>query len=238
MKKQLWATAAAVVVALAAPAIATAGEGVIDLSYYNSSDIDVDALAVGGAVVTEVGQLNLQLDADFTRFDFDGDKVSFSSGSAHLFHRNDSYAFGGFFNITNLAGDGIHTLGLEGAKYWDRLTLSGLVSTSNDDFDVIDDLTTVGADLTYFATDNFSIGANYTSVSGDSSLEDDAYGLHAEWKTMRSISFFGSYQKFDEADVDNFTIGIRHSFGGGTLKERDRSGPSMTRGSSILRALF
>jgi hypothetical protein len=238
MKKQLWATAAAVVVALAAPAIATAGEGVIDLSYYNSDDIDVDAINVGGAVVTEVGQLNLQLDADFSRFDLGGADVTFSSGSAHLFHRTDSYAFGGFYNITSFAGDGVHTVGLEGAKYWDRLTLSGLVSTSSDDFDGFEDLTTVGADLNYFINDNFSIGAGYTNYSGDASLEDDAYGVHAEWKTMRSISFFGSYQKFDEADVDNFTIGIRHSFGGGTLKERDRSGPSMTRGSSILRALF
>lgn len=234
MKKHLLVTAA-LALALAAPSMASAAEGFADLTYFDADDLNVDALTLGGAWVTEAGRMNVQLDGSVSRVSA-ADDVTTVDAAAHLFTRNDSWSLGGFVAAGSV-GDDVLSFGFEGAKYWNRATLSARVSSVDANSSFFDNLTVLEAGLTFFPTDNLSLGLSVANLDTDAGFEDDLLGAHVEWKTSGPVSFFADYESFNDANVDTLNLGLRWHFGAGSLKDRDRSGPSMRRASSLWHSL-
>src|SRR6476620_1370696 len=113
LKKHLIIAASAAVLALTAVAAQAEPVGHIDGSYSNSNDADSDSWAIGGGVVFPAGPLNVEIDAtgSTTHTDGFGNSKAFNA-TAHLFHRNDQFAVGGFVSG---ADEGLYAYGAEGA---------------------------------------------------------------------------------------------------------------------------
>jgi len=240
MKKFLLGVAAAL--AIAAPGVASAQSGYVDLGY-STTDVgssDVDAWTVGGAYAWGGnGSLGVQLDGLIGSHEYDsggGDVDTYNFGG-HLFTRNDSYLLGGFASIGNtdfsFADYDYYTVGLEGAYYLSRTTLNGALSYSDSD-DLNADSTALDLGATHFVTDNFSFGG--TVGFGElADLDFVSYGVGAEYQFAGApISLFGGYNKtdYDSFDTDALSVGVRWNFGG-SLFERDRSGASLTRNTGF-----
>lgn len=250
MRKYLLGAAA--LLAFAAPGVASAQSGYVDVAYQSAeADIggvggDADGWTIGGATAWGGdGALGVQLDALYgdSEADGGGDATSWNVGG-HLFTRNSSYLFGGFANYGNVDIDGagdtdFWSVGLEGQFYMARTTLDGAVSYSEAD-DADAELTAVDAGITHFVTDNFSIGGNVgfgniDTTGGDADVT--SFGVGAEWQFATvPVSLFGGYQRSEiddiDADADVFNIGVRYNWGG-TLFERNRSGASLARGGGL-----
>lgn len=246
MKKLLLGAVAAL--AIAAPGVASAQNAYVDLGY-SSSEGDVAGINVegegytlgGAAAFGGNGGLGSQIDATFG----DSDDTSTWNVGGHVFTRNDSYLFGAFANYGSVEPDGgagdynSWTLGVEGQWYASRTTFDWAVSYS-DAQDL--DATFTGADVgvTHFVTDNFSFGGGI----GFGNIEVGAvdantltYGIGAEYQfTSLPISVYGGWNRFDISDfdteADTLSVGVRYNFGG-SLFERNRTGPSLARGGGI-----
>lgn len=249
MKKFMLGAAAAL--ALAAPGVALADtSGSVDFSF-NTLDDDTDSakedyITLGGSVATELNNgWWLEFDAAVGDMNHSGHTDAFSGTVAHLFTRNDSYAFGGFAGYTSWETNGWF-IGAEGELYLGRFTLDGnaLIGSNREDSQ---EQMSVGAGGTYFFTDNFSAGADVNwfewDFGGSGNTQDGTvYGVNAEYRfTGSGFSVFGGYHTGDldnfgtSSDVDSFTIGLRFNFGTGSLIEADRSGASMNGGEQLLR---
>jgi hypothetical protein len=228
LKNYLIAAASTVALAVAMPAVANAAPaGYIGATYSDSNDLDASAWGVNGAAVIPAGSLNLQFDAGASRVDvgsFDDDSAA---AAVHLFHRDDSFALGAFVGA---ADQGIYNYGVEGAIYASQMTFSGQVGK------IEDQSASGGGDGTawalgakFFATDNFSLGVNYSSFDPKGSGGSfDVWGAGVEYKPMSMpVSFSLGYARNDDFDVDAWSIGARWHFGVGSLKEQDRKGASM-----------
>lgn len=250
MKTYLLGAAAAL--AIAAPGVAAAQSGYVDLGYSNGEvevgpfEDDADGWTVGGAAAWDGnGALGFQLDALLGNTDVDGggDIDTFNLGG-HLFSRNSGHLIGGFVNIGEVDFGGgadfdYWTFGLEGQLYLSSTTLDGAVSYSDAD-DSNAELLAFDVGLTHFVSDNFSLGANFGfgSIEGGGPDTDvSTLGLGAEYQfASLPISVFGGYQhsELDDFDVesDALSIGIRYNFGG-SLFDRNRSGASLSRGAGF-----
>lgn len=243
MKNVLFASAAVAAVALAAPALAQDTSGHFGASYTRGA-ADNEAYSLNGAVAFKATDaLGVQVDGGFTSLQVDDEFSSENAfgGNVHLFTRNDSWAVGGFAGASNTDSTSAYNLGVEGAKYLDNLTLAGaLAYGSSDDLGV--DAWGVGGEARYFVTDNFRLNAGL----GWADAEDDSVlslGLGGEYQlssTPFSVHYAYNHFKFDQADIetDQFTIGMRVSFGGQSLKGRDRSGASFTGASAVFGGLL
>lgn len=240
MKKLLLGAAAAL--AIAAPSVASAQSGYVDLGY-GTTDIgnnDIDTWTIGGAYAWGGnGSLGVQLDGVIGNSEYDGgpDVDTYNFGG-HLFTRNDQYLFGGFASLGNTDFGGgfdydYYTVGLEGAYYVDRNTFNAVLSYSDSD-DLNADATALDLGATHFLTDNFSFGGTV----GFGELADNdfvSYGVGAEYQFASApISLYGGYTKndYDGFDADTLSVGVRWNFGG-SLIERNRSGASLTRNAGF-----
>jgi hypothetical protein len=243
--------AAAALVAVAAPGVASAqATGYVDASYANSSvdtdfgDADADGWAVGGAVAFDAYALGVQLDANYANSEADeGDDTDAWNIGGHVFKRTDTWLLGGVVNYGSVdAGDGdsdFWTVGVEGQYYLERATLDAAVTyTEADDADL--SATAVDLGGTYFFTDNFTVNAGVGFAQLENDFGDDAdvisAGLGAEYQFASvPVSVFGGYahSEVDDFDLssDTLSIGVRYNFGG-TLYERNRSGASLSRGGA------
>ncbi|MBC6981433.1 hypothetical protein [Caulobacter sp. 17J80-11] len=243
MKKLLVASAAVAALFAAAPAFA--GSGQVDLSYTNVED-EVDVWSLGGAAVTEVGaDWNIQGDATVHRVDVGGGNINFTDAALHLFKRNDSYAMGVYVDSSDIEMASAWGLGVEGQKFFDKATIAGSIGWNTAESfgsDMDGWNATLGA--TFFATDNFSIGAGVGYADFDFIDSVTTWDISAEFKPESSpVSFFAGYSNQDVSsfggdDVSAWTLGARWNFGGGSLKERDRSGASMKGGLSLGDLIF
>ncbi|MBC6981459.1 outer membrane beta-barrel protein [Caulobacter sp. 17J80-11] len=245
MKSVLSVSVLVLAAAFAAPAMAA--DGYLDLNYgqVGGFGTDLDRIQLGGAVSTEVGASgwNVQADAQFSRLSEGGSSVSYSEGAVHAFYRDDRFAAGGYFNVGDIETIAVYGLGIEGKAFFDRATISGSIGYESleagpSDADGWDG--SLGAKV--FITDNFTLGAgfDYADVN-DSSVTTWSVGGEFKPDSM-PVSFYAGYANHeadtffpivgDEADM--WKIGVRWNFGGGTLKDRDRSGPTMRTGSSFL----
>jgi len=237
MKKFLLGAAAAL--AIAAPGVASANSGHVDLSYTNTDfdGGDADTTAIGGAYVWGgEGTVGFQLDGTIGQHDFStgGDVDTYNLGG-HAFVRNEGHLIGGFVNFGNTDFGGgseydYYTLGAEGAIYMSRTTLNGVLSWSDSE-DLDTSLTALDLGVTHFVTDNFSVGgtAGFGEVDGGS--EFSSFGLGGEYQFASfPVSLYGGWNTtdFDGFEADALTLGVRYNFGG-TLLDRDRSGASLTR---------
>lgn len=250
--KKFWLGAAAAL-ALAAPGVASAQSGYVDLGYQNSeADVggvsgDADGWTLGGAAAfAGTGTLGFQIDGLISNSEADGggDVDSWNLGG-HVFSRTDGGLIGGFANVGNVDVDGVGdddfwTVGLEGQLYMARTTLDGALSYSESD-DTNAELTAADFGATHFVTDNFSFGGNLGFGNVDTPLGDAdvvSYGLGAEVQFATApISVFGGWQHVDvddiDSDADTLGIGVRYNWGAGSLLDRNRSGASLSRGGGL-----
>jgi hypothetical protein len=219
------------------PGVASAADGHLDLSY---SDADqgsgVNTINFGGAVNFDMtSSLEAQVDARFSRVDTSsGFNHTYSVANLHVFNRNDNFLVGGFVGVEEASFniDAYH-FGAEGQLYLSRLTLDGAIaftSAEGGTFDENGSTSRVGA--TWFVTDTFSVGAGYRDLDVDG-LGINSTSLNLEWQPGGGpFSFTGGYRtsEFDAAvaDVDTWEVGLRWSFGTGSLFERNRSGASLS----------
>jgi hypothetical protein len=250
MKKFLLGAVAAL--AIAAPGVASAQSGYVDLGY-NSTEADIaglegdaDGWTLGGATAWGGnGSLGVQLDGVIgtSEADSGGDATSWTLGG-HIFTRNDGFLFGGFANYGDVDADGggdfnFWTVGAEGQLYLSRTTLDGALSYGESD-DLDGQLTAVDVGATHFFADNFSANVNFGLGSVESDLGGDAdvntYGVGAEYGFTPAWSVFGGWQHAEiedlDSDADTLGIGVRYNWGG-SLFERNRNGASLSRGGGL-----
>jgi hypothetical protein len=236
MTKLFVATVSAAALLLAASAASAAEpNGYVGASYADTNDADAHAWGVEGAAVFPVGPVQVQVDAAGSQTKvkgFSNDKAFVGTG--HVFYRNDNWAAGAFVSG---ADEGFYAWGGEGALYLDRVTLSAAAGQLRDESEGgVGNLgTAIGVGGKVFVTDNFSLGANYTSLDPKGPGGTlDFWGLAGEYRFDKApVSVSLGYQRNDDLDVDAWSIGARWHFGTGSLKEQDRKGASMGAGSIL-----
>ena len=238
MKSMLKAAVAAAALLAAAPAMAQDAGGFVGLAYGQQEletpfgDADGDAWGAEGSVAFKAsGDLVLQFDVNYTEAsDADYEAVN---GTAHVFTRNADYAFGGFVGLSDVESSTSWYAGVEAANFFDTSTVAvGLGYANLDDLDV--DLWGVTGEYRWFATDNVRVDGRLGWQTGE--FEDEStdawnFGVGAEWKIGDSpVSLYATYDSFQfndfDIDVNTALIGVRFNFGQGSLKDRDRSGPT------------
>lgn len=202
-------------------------------------DQDFNNLSASGAVLAPINAgLAIQAEAAYVdSYDMDGAL----SGAVHLIGAvGDDMRVGAFVSAAQFDGETALGGGVEGQAQFDRSTLAGTVGYAKvDEFDV--SAWGLNGEYRYFVSDNIRIDGSLSWASFDTPLGDtEAWGagLGGEFKQADSpLSVFGgwSYTEAEDLDVaaNTLTIGLRYNFGG-SLKERDRAGPSFGGASSIL----
>jgi hypothetical protein len=259
MKSSLLAAAAAMAAACAAaPGYAHDYQpnGFIGFDYaYDHLDSgsganDVNSYGASGATnVRLAGPLNLELDADYARVDFPGGAAAIDNwgGDGHLFVRND-YGALGVVGGARKVGSSItsYDVGLEGAKFFDRWTLKGTARTEWNDVSGADfNALSVTPAAAYYVNDNFrldgSAGYDRLQLLGKSW---DGWNIHAggEYQFARvpvSLYVAATYGEVSSVSIKDTAVhaGVRWNFGGGSLKQRERSGATFapTGGDDFLR---
>lgn len=188
---------------------------------------------------------NAQTGFDFSGASSDGSTVNSYSASEHVFWRDPAaYAVGGFgtFSIIDPdGGDAVYSVrgGPEFQLYRGNMTYYGQAFAGwfgNDSGDAT--AWGVRGEARYFHTENLrfegELGFSQLSQGGDT-VNVITAGLEAEKRLDNSpLSFYGRYQLDhisptgeDAVVAHTFLVGIRASFGVGTLFDEDRHGATM-----------
>lgn len=243
MKSVLIGALSAVALLAVAPA-ANAGSGYVGAAYTRAEvdtgfgDDDSDGYGIEGAwAFKATPSLGVQIDAAFSDSDDSNNEAYGLTG--HVNARNDKYLVGGFVGLADIADETVWSVGVEGEKYFNNVTVAGAFGYANaDDSDA--DIWGVDSQVRYFLTDNFRIqGALGWAKVEAGPFDDNAWsaGVGGEYKFAAvPVSVYGGYTRteFDDANIssDAFTIGVRYNFGG-SLKDRDRNGASLAGLSSL-----
>ena len=128
MKSVLISALSAVALLAVAPA-ANAGSGYVGAAYTRAEvdtgfgDDDADGYGIEGAWAFQATpSLGVQVDGAFT--DSDGDDNESYGVTGHVNARNDSYLFGGFVGLADVADETVWSVGLEGEKYYNNVTIA------------------------------------------------------------------------------------------------------------------
>lgn len=206
--------------------------GHIDLTYQNNdfgSD-SIDNVSIGGAAL--LGE-HVQLGGRYASIDVSDDAASYFDIEGFLFSRSDTGSYGGFLSYDNIDGDASEwSLGGFLQAYSTNMNWTAQLAYADTEGDIQN--INLDGEGRYFFSDNFSVQANlgYGNFQGDGSGHYVSGGLGAEIGFEGSpISLYGAWEHydFDNGDLDTFGIGARWSFGGGTVKERSRTGASFER---------
>jgi len=252
--KSIFLASAAAAALFAAPAMAQQAIGSVGVTYNHSefdvagSDAELDGATIDGVVATPAfGDWTVTFNASGVYADTDFSDETSLNGGVHLTKAVEDMRFGGFVSAAELpAGQNLMTFGAEGQKYFDRATLTGVVSYGT----VLDaDIWTVGGDAAFYATPalRLNVGASYTDLDLlGASTDSWSAGVGAEYQFAATpYSVYAAYDRseIEDADltVDGFQLGLRYSFGG-DLQSRDRAGGNLGRtvgnGLSSLIAAF
>jgi hypothetical protein len=183
-----------------------------------------------------------------------GGDITGYGGALHAYWRDpNSYALGVFGTLTQFDGDGgeadSFTVGPEGQMYFGNLTLYGQVWYGQLDFDMAPDsfdMWGIRGVARYFFQPNLRLdgelafhNSNADFDFGDVDIDTFSVALQANYRFENTpLTVFGRYQ-FDtmqftqplipEQDLDThkFVVGLRASFGTGTLFDEDRHGATM-----------
>jgi hypothetical protein len=244
MKKILFASAIAAAAFASSTAFAqVTGYGGVAVNWgqvqVSGAEDNFSGVTASGAVLAPVGAgLAVQADAAYVdSADMDGAL----SGAVHLIGNvGEDMRVGAFVSASEVDNETALGGGFEGQAQFDNSTLAATIGYAKvDEFDVSG--WGVNGEYRYFFTDNVRVDGSLGWASFDTPLGDTeawAAGLGAEFKQANSpLSVFGgwSYTEANELDVaaNTFTLGLRYNFGG-SLKERDRSGPSFDGANGIL----
>lgn len=249
--KTVFLASVAAATLIAAPAFAQDAIGSVGVAYnYTDADgTDINRGVIDGVVASPVfGDWTVTFNAEgaYTDVENGGDETTLA-GAVHLTKKIEDMRFGGFVGASEFANTTMTNFGLEGQKYLDRATLTGVVEygTAADA-----DMWTVAGDAAFYATSQLRLnaGASYSNIDADNIFlgagDVDAWsaGVGAEYQFANSpYSVFGGYDyvKSSDLDVDAnvFKIGMRYSFGGG-LQARDQAGANLGRTSNAFTGLF
>lgn len=209
--------------------------------------------AAGGAVRLNMPmdeRWNLQGDAtiDYIASGSDIESATSYGGALHLYWRDPgAYAVGAFATLSEIRQDSdatTWTVGPEAQVYLDNVTFYGQVYFGQ--MNLVDDLDVFGLRgvVRYFAQPNLrfdaELGYRKTSWDGfvDLDVETVSAALQANYRFEGSpMTVFGRYQyedatmsvsgTDDNTNSHKFLVGLRASFGTGTLLEEDRYGATM-----------
>ncbi|MFN9163575.1 MAG: hypothetical protein ACK6DM_12875 [Alphaproteobacteria bacterium] len=240
MKRYLAITAASI--ALATPAIATAGTpGFVDVSL-GAIDTDVNeitTMSAGGSVVAPLsGNWNVQFDGEFTRYQQKGGGLSGAGLSSHVFYDGGDWAVGALLNYQDATAVTFYTLGAE-AQY----TVGSFVFEAGAGFGtgevslLNENSASASASLTWYANADLSFTGSVTHRDTDTTDPDiidvTSFGLNGEYRFDGSpYSVVGGYTF---SDLDNgfesnaWSVGLRYGFGDATLQDRRKDGPRWLR---------
>ncbi|RZJ43727.1 MAG: hypothetical protein EON87_11580 [Brevundimonas sp.] len=238
-KTLLLASAALLATLVAAPAMAQS-IGSAGAAYVNSQ-ADFDGFEVeGDGAVADIsfatpafGEWTVTGAAQVAYADNDFNDSTALSGSVHMSRNIWGVRAGGFVAASDGGYETLWTVGGQVQKYFDKATLSGVVSYGSvEDLDIW----TVGGDAGYYLTPSLRVNAGvaYNSLEFDGSdTEALTYGVGAEYQINRSpFSVYGGWERasIDDADldIDTVSLGLRFSFGG-DLQTRERSGADLGR---------
>ncbi|WP_427788700.1 hypothetical protein [Brevundimonas diminuta] len=246
--KTVFLASVAAATLIAAPAFAQNAIGSVGVAYNYADieDIDVNRGVIDGTVASPVfGDWTVTFNGEAAYTDVKhGGHESTIAGAVHLSKKIDDMRFGGFVGASEFLGGTMTTFGVEGQKYLERATLTGVAS-----YGTVQnaDIWNVAADAAFYATPQLRLnaGAAYTNLDKsffNSSVDGWSVGVGAEYQFADSpYSVFGGYDyaKSSDLDVDAnvFKIGMRYSFGGG-LQARDQAGANLGRTTSGVAALF
>lgn len=240
MKTQLFAAAAVLAVAVAAPAFAqnigSVGAAVdynnIDTSF---GDAEGTSVVLDGSVAIPTGTWTVTANADVSIADNDISQRTVASGAAHATTLVGSdLRLGGFTALSRPSNDTLWAVGAEAQKYLGNVTLTGLVAYGQSN-DLDADLWTVRGNVNYFVSEDFRLDGGLGWSKIDTVVDADAWdvSLGGEYKFANSgWSTFGKYTHTEADDLgdlksDAVKIGLRYTFGG-SLQARNASGADLT----------
>jgi hypothetical protein len=241
MKTQLFAAAAVLALAVSAPAFAQ-NIGSVGAAV-NYTDLDIagvngegTSVKVDGNVAIPTGNWTVTLNGNVSVNDTDLSDETIASTAAHLTTKvGDSWRVGGFAALSRPSNDTLWAVGGEASKYFDKVTLNGLVAYGQSN-DLDADLYAVRGEARYFVSDDFRLdaGAGYSKLDGDVGGEADIWdvNLGGEYKFANTgWSTFGKYTHTESDDLadlnsDSVKVGFRYTFGG-SLKARDAAGADL-----------
>ncbi|EJL37615.1 hypothetical protein PMI01_00606 [Caulobacter sp. AP07] len=241
MKTQLFAAAAVLAMAVSAPAFAQNIGSVgaaVNYSDVKATGFDADgtSVKVDGNVAIPTGAWTVTLNGAVSVNDNDISDETVASTAAHLTTKvGDSWRVGGFAALSRPSNDTLWAVGGEASKYFDRVTLNGLVAYGQaNDLDA--DLYAVRGEARYFVSDDFRLdaGAGYSKLDGKANNEADIWDVNVggEYKFANTgWSTFGKYTHTESKDLADLNseavkVGFRYTFGG-SLKARDAAGADL-----------
>lgn len=235
MKKSIFAGAA--IVALIAAGSASAHEAHLDLSYQSNdtgASDDVGNTALSGAILVTP---HVQLNGRYANIDAFGNNSDYFSVDGFLFNRDDAWAYGGYLGYDNIDGD-VDEWSIGGfvQAFQDNINWTaqlGYAETEGDAHNL-----NLDGEGRYFVTDDFALSGNlgYGDIDSDSNYWSGGLGAEFGMGSL-PVSVYAGWEHYDfddGNDVDDLGIGIRWNFGGGTVKERSRTGASMQRNTRTL----
>jgi hypothetical protein len=241
MKTQLFAAAAVLAMAVSAPAFAqNIGSVGAAVNYSdvkaNGFDADGTSVKVDGNVAIPTGNWTVTLNGAVSVNDNDISDETVASTAAHLTTKiGDTVRVGGFAALSRPSNDTLWAVGGEASKYFDRVTLNGLVAYGQSN-DLDADLYAVRGEARYFVADDFRLdaGAGYSKLDGKANNEADIWDVNVggEYKFANTgWSTFGKYTHTESKDLadlnsDAVKVGFRYTFGG-SLKARDAAGADL-----------
>lgn len=238
-KTLLLASAALLATLVAAPAMAQS-IGSVGAAYVNSQ-ADSDGFEVeGDGAVADIsfatpvfGQWTVTGAAQVTYADNDFDDSTGLSGSVHMSRNIWGVRAGGFVAASDVGYETLWTVGGQVQKYFDKATLSGVISYGSvEDLDIW----TVGGDVGYYVLPSLRVnaGVSYNALDVEENDSDALiYGVGAEYQINNSpFSVYGGWDRATiddtDLDIDTVSLGLRFSFGG-DLQTRERSGADLGR---------
>ena len=221
----------ATIVALMSAGAAHAQQGHLDLSYQNndvgsSSNPSVTAIS-GGFLVGD----HVQLNGRYAHLDF-GSSTDYWAVDGFFFNRSDSGAYGAFLGYDTVESIDEWSVGGFLQTYTDNANWTAQLGYSDTEGDV--HVVTLDGEGKFFINDNASIQANLGAGNIDGSGNTDYWsgGIGAEvGLPSLPVSIYGGWQHYE---VDGFVandlgVGVRWTFGGGSVKDRNRTGASFDR---------
>ncbi|WP_269713721.1 outer membrane beta-barrel protein [Caulobacter sp. NIBR2454] len=243
MKTTLFATAAVLAALVSAPAFAAETIGSVGAAY-NYTNVDTNlgeqdgssAIVDGSVAIKTTTPWTVTLNGALTYSDNALSDDTNVYGTAHATYLlNNGVRVGAFAGLADVADDTVWAVGGEAHKYFDTVTLSGVVAYGQTD-DTDADLWAVRGDARYFVNDNVRLNANLGFANVDAgAIDADVWniGLGGEYKFAdNGWSVFGGYNHAESEDLadlkaDSVNVGVRYTFGG-SLKDRDRAGADLT----------
>lgn len=172
-----------------------------------------------GSLTTPLSErMGLQVDGAY----LDTNDIDAWGTGAHLFWRDPEEYLVGFFGAyveSDVLDLEVGRAGVEFEFYLDQITLAGRGGAQIGD---ISEGGFAGADITFYATDNFALSA------GGEVMDDNAYAqFQAEWQPGISALpglAFNARGVLGEDDYDEWTVGLTYYFGKpASLKQRHRT---------------